>query len=204
MKTNPVGRYLSMKSRIEEMKKSTGENPERLKRMQEYFTGLKKSVEQGDWFIKKYNLTDPPEIRIASTRFGLSHAAVANVLARTATFEDMEQFLKASGTTLSHMEAKKLAAYIEGPGKLYCRHACGLCESSCPHNIPVNTIMRYNHYFEAQGQEKYAMQKYAALTTSKANLCETCSGMCQANCPYGVPVQGLLTMAHENLSLTIA
>ena len=162
---------------------------------------LKKTADQGDWFIKKYNLTNPGEIRIAATRFALSNPAAATLLARTTTFEDIEQFLAASGTTLSDMEAKKLAAFTQGPGKFYCRHACGLCEPSCPHNVPVNTIMRYNHYFEAQGQEKYALQKYAELTSSKANLCKDCSGFCQSNCPYSVPIHGLLTLAHENLIL---
>jgi predicted aldo/keto reductase-like oxidoreductase len=201
MKTNPVGNYLAMKSRLDEMKKRAEGDPDRLKRMESYLENVRKETEKGDWFVKKYNLTDPAEIRIASTRFALSHPGVTAVLARTRSFEDVEQFLKASGTTLSDMEAKKLAAFTQGPGKFYCRHACGLCESSCPHNVPVNTIMRYNHYFEAQGNEKYAMQKYAELPTNKANLCESCSGMCQKNCPYGVPIHALLTMAHENLSL---
>ena len=164
---------------------------------------LNKTAEEGEWFIKKYHLTNPAEIRIASTRFGLSNPAVTAVLARTATFEDVEQFLQASGTTLSDPEAKKLSAYSKGPGKFYCRHACGLCEPYCPHDIPVNTIMRYNHYFEAQGNEKLAMQKYAALPTAKAGLCESCSGHCQANCPFGVPIQALLTIAHRNLSLAV-
>jgi len=202
MKTNPVGRYLSMQSRVEEMKKKYANNPERLKRMENYFNQAQKTAQQGDWFIKKYNLTNPEEIRIASTRFGLSNPGVSTVLARTETFEDMEQFLKASGTTLSDMEAKKLSAFSKGPGKFYCRHACGLCESSCPYNVPVNTIMRYNHYFEAQKQEKYAMEKYADLNTAKADLCESCTGICQSHCPYGVPIHGLLTMAHENLNIT--
>ncbi len=201
MKTNPVGNYLAMKSRAEEMKKSAAEDPERLKRMESYLEAVRKEAEQGEWFIKKYNLTDPAEIRIASTRFALSHPGVTTVLARTNSFEDVEQFLKASGTTLSDQEAKKLAAFTRGPGKFYCRHACGLCEPSCPHHIPVNTIMRYNHYFEAHGNEKYAMLKYAELPTSKADLCESCSGICQDNCPYGVPIHGLLTMAHQNLNL---
>ena len=169
--------------------------------MKDYFDRLKETAKKGDWFIKKYNLTDPSEIRIASTRFGLSNKGVTTVLARTRTFEDMGQFLQASGTTLSDMEVKKLAAYSRGPGRLYCRHACGLCESSCPKKVPVNTIMRYNHYFEAQGLEKHAMEKYSVLDTAKAGECETCKGICEKNCPYGVPVQGLLSIAHQNLTL---
>jgi ferredoxin len=116
----------------------------------------------------------------------------------------MEQFLKASGTTLSGNESKKLAAYAQGPGKFYCRHACGLCEASCPRDVPVNTIMRYNHYFEAQGLEKYAMSKYAELGAAKADLCEECRGGCESHCVYGVPIQGLLILAHRNLSLSRA
>jgi len=201
MKTNPVGSYMRMKERFEAMKKKAEQDSERLKEMQSRFESAKKMAEEGEWFIKKYNLSDPSEIRTASTRFGLSHSAVATVLARTRSFEDMKQFLKASGTPLSDREAKKLAAYAQGPGKLYCRHACGLCESSCPHRVPVNTIMRYNHYFEAQGQEKYAMSKYAALPTVNADLCTQCSGHCEENCPYSVPIQGLLILAQENLRL---
>ncbi len=201
MKTNPVASYLLRKERFEARKKKAKQGSEQMERMQRSFESAKKKAEEGEWFIKKYNLMNPAEIRTAATRFGLSPTAVATVLARTRSFEDMDQFLKASGTALSDMEAKKLAAYAQGPGKLYCRHACGLCESSCPHRVPVNTIMRYNHYFEAQGQEKYAMNKYAALPRVKADVCEHCSGHCEDNCPYGVPIQGLLILAQKNLSL---
>jgi predicted aldo/keto reductase-like oxidoreductase len=202
MKTNPVGRYLSMKERINEMKSDPDSNPDRLKRMEEYLKSMEKTAEEGEWFIKKHQLTDPAEIRVASTRYVLSNPGVATVLARTDSFEDVEQFLEASGSTLSTVEAKKLAAFKQGPGKFYCRHACGLCESSCPHHVPVNTIMRYNHYFEAQGQEKYALSKYLELSGEKAAACSDCPGFCQQNCPYDVPIQGLLCMAHERLTLT--
>jgi ferredoxin len=60
--------------------------------------------------------------------------------------------------------------------------------------------MRYNHYFAAQGKEKWAMKQYAQLPV-KADLCENCTGICENSCPYGVPVHGLLDMAHKTLSL---
>jgi len=198
MKTNPVGRYLSTKARMETMQKEGKEISQRFK---DRLARGKEQYEKGEYFLKKYNLKDPTEIRIAATRFGLSNPGTACVLARVDSFEDVEQFLSVSGTTLSDMEARKLSAWRRGFGSFYCRHACGECESSCPHQVPVNTIMRYNHYFEAQGQQKYAMEKYASLDTPKADLCETCSGPCQSDCPYGVPIQVLLAMAHENLSL---
>ncbi len=200
MKTNPVGNYLSRKTEIETRIKQE-KDPERLKRMQDYLQEAQKTAADAEWFIKKYNLSEPAGIRLASTRFALSQPAVTAVLARTANFGDVEQFLEASGTTLSDMEAKKLTAFAAGPGKLYCRHACGLCESNCPNGVPVNTIMRYNHYFEAWGLEKLAMQKYSALPAAKADLCADCAGLCRERCPYGVPIQGLLNIAHDNLRL---
>jgi len=67
--------------------------------------------------------------------------------------------------------------------------------------VPVNTIMRYHHYFEAPGGERFAMEKYAGLEGGGADLCVTCAGWCENACPYGVPIQGLLNMAHARLSL---
>jgi Fe-S-cluster-containing dehydrogenase component len=61
--------------------------------------------------------------------------------------------------------------------------------------------MRYNHYFEAQGREKYAMTQYAAIPGAKADSCLTCSGFCETACPYDVPIQGKLILAHHQLSL---
>jgi predicted aldo/keto reductase-like oxidoreductase len=94
-----------------------------------------------------------------------------------------------------------LDEYRNSFGSFYCRHACGVCESSCPHNVPINTIMRYNHYFVAQRREKRALEKYARMEAAKADRCARCTGQCQSACPYGVPIQGLLIAAHQTLTL---
>lgn len=116
-------------------------------------------------------------------------------------FGDLERFVGLSGTRLSDLEKRKLVAFKEGCSELYCRHACGLCEPKCPHHVPVNTIMRYNQYFVAQGREKYAMFKYATIPGAKADVCNDCSGHCEQACPYNVPIQGMLILAHEQLTL---
>jgi ferredoxin len=61
--------------------------------------------------------------------------------------------------------------------------------------------MRYSHYFETQGSEKFAMKKYAGLRAAKADLCRDCPGLCESSCPYGVPVRELLNLAHAQLTL---
>jgi predicted aldo/keto reductase-like oxidoreductase len=198
MKTNPVGEYLRMKKTIDAGEKEG----KKISELVAYtFAKIKRKAEKAEGFIKKYNLNNPGEIRDAAIRFVLSNPNVNTVCHGFRTFNDLEDYIKLSGSRLTAIDKKKLAAYAEGCGDLYCRHACGICESQCPNKVPVNTIMRYNHYFEAQGREKYAMVKYAELPTSKANLCQNCEGNCEIACPYDVPIHGLLILAHQRLTL---
>jgi predicted aldo/keto reductase-like oxidoreductase len=198
MKTNPVGAYLQIKSQMEELKKSDKPVP---KFYTDVMPSLEKKADKAEEYIKAHNLQNPGEIRDAAVKFALNHPAVHTVCCSVRNFDDVENYLKLSGSPVTPSEKKKLAAFKEGCGQFYCRHACGVCEAACPHNVPVNTIMRYDHYFQAQGREKHAMQKYAGLRTAKPDVCHNCSGRCQDACPYGVPVQALLTLAHRRLIL---
>ena len=66
----------------------------------------------------------------------------------------------------------------------------------------LNTVMLYYHYFSAQRREKYAMEKYRDLRGNDAAVCATCSVCeCETLCPYGVPVQAMLLLAHQAPSL---
>jgi len=198
MKTNPVGGYLEMKENLEKLQKEG-------KTVPAYFNDLlprlKAIADSAETFVKANNLTNPAEIRKGAIKFVLGNPNVHTVCCSCDSFEDVETYLKLSGMTLTAGEAKKLSLFKEGCSHLYCRHACGICESGCPSRVPVNTIMRYNHYFEAQGREKYAMLKYAELTTPHADKCWNCPGTCESACPYHVPIHALMMMAHQRLTL---
>ena len=198
MKTTPVALYYSMKSSVERMEKE-GKEIDPL-----YFEGVKRyedKLERAQGFLKKYNLQDPNEIKAAAVKFVLGNPDVSTVCCLARTYEDLEGFLHLSGTKLTKPDQAKLDAYRQGCGELYCRHACGKCEPQCPHGVPVNTIMRYHHYFIAQGREKEAMLKYAKIPGVKADACSTCSGHCETACPYNVPIQGKLLLAHTQLTM---
>jgi ferredoxin len=75
----------------------------------------------------------------------------------------------------------------------YCRHGCADCSATCPHDVPVSTIMRYAYYYEGQGYEKYAMTQYAGL--------EGCAGDCSGACPYGVDILPNMLQVHDLLTL---
>lgn len=198
MKTDPVGKYYLLKDRVDKLVAEGKEVPEFYKK---YLERLQKDLENAQGFIKEHNLTNPAEIRTAAIRWALANPHVHAVCCSTQNFDQAAAFLGLSGTRLSRREARQLQAYADGFGRYYCRHACGACEASCPQGVPVNTIMRYHHYYDAHGREKLAMQQYARLTTARADVCSRCEGHCERSCPHGVAIQGLLTLAHRRLSL---
>jgi len=198
MKTTPTGIYHTLKSRVEDLEKNNKEvHPL-------YADGLaryREKFEAAQDFIREHGLTNPEEMRDAAIRFVLGNSNVATACCQTQTYSDLRAIVRLSGTRLTSPEKGKLEAFSEGCGELYCRHACGLCEPSCPHGVPVNTILRYQHYFAAQGREKAAMGFYASIPGARADACRDCPGSCEAACPYGVPAQGMLLLAHETLTM---
>ncbi|MFC1564398.1 aldo/keto reductase [candidate division KSB1 bacterium] len=205
MKMNPVNFYkssLETGERIEQMKKEGRELPEFYEKI---YPKLLKEYENrlndAESFKEKYGLAADDEIGDAAIKFCLSNLDVHAVCPTPTNFDELNSFIALSGQTLTEPEGSMLLDYENMFGRYYCRHACGLCHSACPHEVPVNTIMRYNHYFDAQGREKHAMRHYANLRTQNAQNCRDCTGHCEKMCPYGVPVQSLLIYAHNNLSL---
>lgn len=198
MKSTPVGIYYSIQSMVERLQQQKKEiDPLYLEGLKNY----KEKADRAEEFIKKHNLQNQQEIQQAALRFVLDNPNVNTVCFIARNFEELDRFLSVSGTRLSAAESAKLRAYEEGCGHLYCRHACGVCEPSCPYGVPVNTIMRYYQYYAGQGREREAMRYYAAIPGLRADICSGCSGHCESACPHGVPIQGMLIAAHSHLTL---
>jgi predicted aldo/keto reductase-like oxidoreductase len=199
MKTNPVKYYQDMQDILDRnLKQGRKIGEQYYKIMGEY----KALIDQEESFIKQYGLTAADKARDAAIRFCLGNPDVHSICPTINTLEELKTFVSLSGTRLDTTGKAMLTDYESGLGQYYCRHACGQCEGSCPHGIPVNTVMRYYHYFAAQRREKFAMEKYHALGVNCADVCLNCGGGdCEKACPYGVPVQGLLVLAHQTLTL---
>ncbi len=198
MKINPVLEYTEFKEYMDELKKEEKEAPDWLVKRVELY---KERADQSEDFKKKHNLITNDDVRDAAVKFVLSHPHVNSVTFSIDSFDAVRAYVALSGSKLESKEKKMLADYQRLKGKLYCRHACGECEPLCPHGVPVNTIMRYNHYFRAQNREKQAMLKYRSMSGTHANVCFNCAGPCEEACPYGVPIQSLLMLAHQTLTL---
>ena len=193
MKSNPIHTYESYTSRLE-----SGRGLERAE--QKYYEGLHEAMQAADSFFKKYNMNDMEELKDGAVQFILSNPDVHTICWRFRTFSDIQKYVRLSGTTLDDRLAQKLNDFKDKLGSLHCRIGCNICESKCPHHVPVNTIMRYNYYFHSHGMEKTAMQYYQDLPGGKAGLCRDCEGYCEKACPHGVLSRFLLTQVHEDLS----
>lgn len=198
MKTNPVLNYMERKVEIDKAEEEGRDIPPRAKALVDR---LKARADQAEGFKNKYNLTNFNEIRDAAIKFVLDNPDVNSACPTILNYSDLEAYVSLSGSKFDLKSRNTLAAYKATYSEFYCRHACGECEPQCPYGVPVNTIMRYNHYFMGQGKEKAAMLEYASLPTNKADVCSKCEGHCEKACPYGVRVQGLLMLAHQRLTL---
>jgi len=198
MKTSPITTFNKIKAGADRIKKSGKDVPPLYKEGVERYTRM---LEQAGPSVKKFKLENPDTARAAAIKFCLGNDSVHTVCCSMGNFDDLEKMVVLSGERLDAGDRATLVAYEEICGPFYCRHACGLCEPQCPQGVPVNTIMRYHHYFTAQGREREAMQYYAAIPGTRADVCSTCPGFCEQACPYNVSIQGKLFHAHADLAL---
>ena len=199
MKTDPLGKGYS--EVLAGVKKAQSENQPISDNTKKRYELIIEKQRKAEEFLVENPRFNKVTRREAAVSFCLDNPAVGSVLISFRTFEDINDYVVLSGNKLTSDNLLLINALKENCGFLYCRHACGKCEPSCPLQVPVNTIMRYNHYFTAQAREKYSIQQYRLLTGANADSCSSCAGYCEEACPFGVPVKTLLTLAHLNLSV---
>lgn len=199
MKVNPVIEYNELDEYVKEQE---AEGKDIRDFMRKRLALYQKRVAQIEPFRKKHKVHTDKQVGEAAVKFVLSHPGVHTVTFSIKNYDQINDYCALSGKKLESGDVSALANFEAIRGELYCRHACGACEPLCPYSVPVNTVMRYNHYFRSQGREKDAMRMYAGLSSQNAAVCEECDGHCEKACPYNVPVQGLLMAAHRTLTLS--
>jgi uncharacterized protein len=198
MKTNPVRRYFEFLDYENELTEQGKDMPELWNKTMNEFESR---VAEADSLMQQNGISSEDQyLRDIAIRFVLDNQNADCALQSIQTFEDLEVYLQYSGQKLSVADHKKVNILRTAYNPVYCRHGCGICESSCPHGVPVNTIMRYNYYFKVKGEEKYAMNLYREMKSTKPEVCVDCEGFCEKACPHGVLTRPLLAMAHKNLS----
>lgn len=197
MKSNPVYLY----EYFDNIKKETEEKGDTIsERYALVWEKFKNQTRESEQFFKKYGYESMEDLKDATIQFILSNPDLHSICFAFLDLATVEKYIRLSGTSLDNGKQAMLDDFREMYGPLQCRIGCNLCESACPHRIPVGTIMRYSYYFHNKGRQKYAMQQYHELSGSKLDICMGCEGYCQNACPHGVQIQGLLALAHQSLS----
>jgi predicted aldo/keto reductase-like oxidoreductase len=194
MKSNPILAFENYTSLLE-----SGRGLERTE--QKYYEGLQEAMEEADSFFKNYNMNDMEQLKDGAIQFILSNPYVNTICCRFRSFSDIKIYISLSGTILDDRIAQIIYDFREKLGFLNCRIGCNICESKCPQHVPINTIMRYNDYFQSHRMEKTAIHYYQDLPGQKAGLCWDCDGYCESACPHGVLSRFLLAQENQVLSL---
>jgi predicted aldo/keto reductase-like oxidoreductase len=184
----------------EEKEKKEKEGSELSDRYKIAYEKFKLQSDQAETFFARYGISGVEKMKDGAIQFILSNNNVNTICALFQNFDDIKKYIRLSGTKLEPQTSEMLGFFKSTYNCLHCRIGCNICEASCPHHLPVNTILRYNYYFQAKKQEKMAIQFYNNLPGSKADICITCEGFCEKACPHGVLARPLLAAAHRNMS----
>jgi len=195
---NPSEEYAGYLKSLEERGMS---REDAVARIQRYLKREEEGLAKARPFIDKHGFTTNDELRTASIQWVLHNPDMHTVCVGMKDFDDIKKFVPLSGTSMDRATADFLRDYEVAMGSRYCRHGCVECGPACPHDLPVSTIMRYSYYFHAQGREKHAIERYAALGEHNASMCLLCDAPCTGACPHRVNVQAHLLKAHSLLRL---
>lgn len=113
--------------------------------------------------------------------------------------QHVDEYLHASGRTLTAEDVAILDGYDRRIAGTYCAPHCGACLESCPEGVPIHDVLRHRMYFEDYRSEKQAMELYARLDVN-ASACAGCSAPCLGSCPLGIPIPERTQAAHELLT----
>jgi predicted aldo/keto reductase-like oxidoreductase len=108
----------------------------------------------------------------AAFKWVLSNPHVSGLVVSIQDFEQIDEYLFASGKPFSDADLALLADYDQRIAHEYCRPGCGQCLEHCPNDVPVDDVLRYGMYAEGLRLGVQAREQYAALPVDRnAALC---------------------------------
>jgi predicted aldo/keto reductase-like oxidoreductase len=136
----------------------------------------------------------------AALKWALSNPNVSCAVISFFELQHVDEYLFASGKTVSSRDRTILQRYDEQIVGSYCAPHCGACLGSCPEQVPIHDVLRHRMYFEDYGHEKEAMHLYSKLERD-ASACASCPAPCMGSCPVGIPIQERTSEAHRLLTI---
>ncbi len=186
---------------VERMISRGGTRQSALDRLQAQSDRQRETYERTRPFVDRYGVQSEEQLRLVSIHWVMQNPDTHSACVSFTDFDLIDNVVPLSGTSLTPAEEHLLRGFGSVLEDQFCRQDCSKCHGSCPHGVPVSRIMRYSYYYEVQGYEKHAMQKYAELETANVSACENCNAPCTEACPHELDVQQQLLKAHSLLTL---
>jgi hypothetical protein len=152
--------------------------------------------------LAEFTPTERESFAQAAFKWVLSNDDVGGLVVSISRFEQVDEYLFASGKAPTADDVALLEKYDRLVASSYCRPGCGACLGECPYDLPIDDVLRYRMYFEGYGREKEAMRLYAALDPARrADRCASCDAPCAKACPFEIPIRERMTEADRLLRL---
>ncbi len=136
----------------------------------------------------------------AALKWVLSNTDVSNLIISISSFDQVDEYVAASGQELTVADRHILNEYAGLFSNEICRY-CNKCEPACPQDVRVADIMRYSMYYHDYKQEARGVRSYAKIASAhNASQCPSCPAPCVKECPYDLPIKALLLKAHSSLA----
>ena len=132
---------------------------------------------------------------VTAMRFVVSNPAITTVIPGMADAAEIAQNVSATADTspLNDEEQKKIAKIKELLGTNFCRR-CNYC-APCTVGINISGVFLFEGYYSRYNLKEWASDRYSNLSKT-ASDCIGC-GVCEARCPYNLPIRQMLKRAAE-------
>ncbi len=152
--------------------------------------------------LADFTPTERESFAQAAFKWVLSNPDVSGLVVSIREFRQIDEYLQASGRALSGDDVATLETYDRLVTGDYCRTGCGACLDRCPHEVPVDDLLRYRMYYENYGREKEALRLYSRVPEERrADRCAGCPAPCLEACEFDVPIRERLLEADRLLRL---
>ena len=132
---------------------------------------------------------------VTAMRFVVSNPAVTTVIPGMADTAEIAQNVSATADTspLNDEEQKKIANIKDLLGTNFCRR-CNYC-APCTVGINISGVFLFEGYYSRYNLKEWASDRYSNLSKT-ASDCIGC-GVCEARCPYNLPIRQMLKRVAE-------
>lgn len=132
---------------------------------------------------------------VTAMRFVVSNPAVTTVIPGMADAAEIAQNVSATADTspLNDEEQEKIAKIKELLGTNFCRR-CNYC-APCTVGINISGVFLFEGYYSRYNLKEWASDRYSNLSKT-ASDCIGC-GVCEARCPYNLPIRQMLKRVAE-------